>query len=86
MIETYLENSILLGIISIIWVLPWKAYSLWVSAKRGDKLWFFLMIIFNTFAVLEIIYIFYVAKKTPKEVLQMVKRFFRKRKSELTQK
>lgn len=53
----------------MIWVLPWKGYALWTAAKRGQKLWFVAMLVLNTLAILDIIYIFVIAKKTGKEIL-----------------
>jgi hypothetical protein len=56
------ENLIVL-LVTIIWVLPWKAYSLWTASKRNEKWWFVTLIVVNTFGILEIFYIFYIAKK-----------------------
>ena len=50
-------------ILSIIWVLPWKGYSLWMAAKRNDAKWFVAILILNTLAILEIIYIFFVVRR-----------------------
>ncbi|MBI2048998.1 MAG: hypothetical protein HYT29_00985 [Parcubacteria group bacterium] len=50
-------------IILILWVLPWKGYALWTAVKRGEKWWFIALLLINTLAILEIIYIFFVAKK-----------------------
>jgi hypothetical protein len=52
---------VLLAIIA--WVLPWKGVALWKAAKNNHKKWFIVILIFNTLALLEIIYIFYFAKK-----------------------
>jgi hypothetical protein len=51
----------------IIWSLAWKAWSLWLAARRGEKIWFGLLLIANTFGILDIIYIFLVAKKSDKK-------------------
>ncbi len=61
------NNLIILAVI-IIWVLPWKIYSLWLAARRGEKKWFVALLILNTFAILDIIYIFYIAKKSWKDI------------------
>lgn len=47
-----------------LWTLPWKAWALWLAARRGEKVWFVILLIVNTLAVLEIIYIFAVAKRS----------------------
>ena len=46
-----------------LWTLPWKAWALWLAARRGEKLWFIALLVLNTLAILEIIYIFLVAKR-----------------------
>lgn len=59
-------------VLSAIWVLPWKGYALWLAAKRNDTKWFVAILILNTLAILEIIYIFFVVKrgKNKKEELE----------------
>lgn len=39
-----------------------KGYSLWFAARRGEKVWFILILILNTLGILELIYIFFVVK------------------------
>jgi hypothetical protein len=63
------NNNMWLLIISIVWVLPWKGYALWTASRMENKKWFIALIILNTFAILDIFYIFYIAKKTPQEIL-----------------
>jgi hypothetical protein len=46
-----------------LWTIPWKAWALWLAARRGDLKWFLAMVILNTLGILEIIYIFVVAKQ-----------------------
>lgn len=52
---------ILLSIVA--WTLPWKGYALWLSARNSHKWWFILLLTINTLAILEIIYIFIIAKE-----------------------
>jgi hypothetical protein len=47
----------------LVWTLPWKGVALWKSAKNGHKKWFIVMLVLNTVALLEIVYIFYFANK-----------------------
>jgi len=58
----------------IIWTFFWKGYSLWTSAKNKQKGWFIALLIINTFGILEIIYIFFVAKKTWQDILALFRR------------
>jgi len=54
----------------IIWSLVWKGLALWKSAELRQKYWFVLILILNTMGILEIIYIFAVAKKYKVEVVE----------------
>lgn len=56
------ENQTIL-LILVLWALPWKIYALWNAVKSNHKGWFVALVILNTFGILEIIYIFIVAKK-----------------------
>ena len=46
----------------IVWGLFWKGFGLWYAAKRGEKWWFVAFLVLNTAGILEIVYIFFVAK------------------------
>ena len=50
-------------ILALVWTLPWKGYALWLSARAGAKWWFIALLVINTLAILEIIYIFFVAPR-----------------------
>ena len=71
--ETFLQDNIWLFIISILWVLPWKGYALWTASHNNSKGWFISLLILNTFAILDIFYIFYIAKRTPKDFIKAFK-------------
>lgn len=55
-----MENLILVPI--FVWTLPWKGVALWKAARNGHKKWFIALLVLNTLAILEIIYIFYFSK------------------------
>ncbi len=46
----------------LIWSIAWKGYSLWLSARRGEKWWFIALLILNTVGIFEIFYIFGIAR------------------------
>ena len=71
--QNILYNNVWVFIIMMLWVLPWKGYALWTAARVRNKRWFIALLIFNTFAILDIIYIFYIAKKTPEEIKRLFK-------------
>jgi len=60
--EFILENQWIILLI-VFWTLPWKAVALWKSASNKQTGWFVALLILNTLAVLEIIYIFCFSKK-----------------------
>ncbi len=60
--EFILGNSWIFLLITL-WTLPWKGVALWKSAKNKQLGWFIAMLVLNTLAILEIIYIFYFSKK-----------------------
>lgn len=70
--QTFLmQNNLAILIIVILWVIPWKGYALWTASKLNHKKWFIIILVLNTFAILEIIYLFYVVKKTPKDIVNL---------------
>lgn len=53
-------------ILTALWTLPWKGYALWRSARIGDTWWFVALLVLNTLAILDIIYIFLIAPRREK--------------------
>jgi hypothetical protein len=46
----------------IVWSLVWKIWSLWIAARRSQKIWFGVLMVVNTMGILEILYIFIFSK------------------------
>jgi len=63
MMEQFLEQNTWITLLIILWVMPWKGLALWKAARRSEKWWFVVLLIVNTLAVLEILYIFIFSKK-----------------------
>ena len=57
----------------VLWTLPWKGVALWKAAGHKQLGWFIAMLILNTFAILEITYIFFFQKKEKKDKLKNIK-------------
>lgn len=57
-----IENSWVILLI-LIWTIPWKAVALWKAARKAQKCWFIVLLVVNTLAILEILYIFVFSKK-----------------------
>jgi len=53
-----------IGVFSLLlWTLPWKGYALWRAAQNNHRVWFVVLFLVNTAALLEMIYIFFVDRK-----------------------
>jgi hypothetical protein len=57
------KTPLIVIIIAVLWTLFWKGYAVWTTVKKEQKGWFVVLLIFNTLGILEIIYLFAVAKK-----------------------
>lgn len=49
-------------ILVLLWTLPWKGAALWIAARRGHVGWFLVLLILNSLAVFDILYIFIFSK------------------------
>ncbi len=56
----------------LIWSLFWKGCALWTAAKNNQRGWFLVLLVLNTVGILEIIYIFYIAKKKWHDVAEII--------------
>jgi len=61
---TFSTETTLLLITVLVWSYVWKGLALWRAGRRGDKVWFIVLLILNTAGILEILYIFYFSRKT----------------------
>lgn len=61
--EQFLTQYSWILILLALWTIPWKGYALWKSARNNDKWWFVALLVINTLAILEILYIFVFSKK-----------------------
>ncbi len=50
-------------IIIVVWTIPWKIVALWKAARQGQGVWFVVLLLLNTVAILEILYIFVFSKR-----------------------
>lgn len=61
--ETFIQNNSWVILLALLWVVPWKAAALWKSARAGSKVWFAVLLVVNTLAIIEILYIFIFSKR-----------------------
>lgn len=67
MSELPLSFNILI-LVLVLWTIPWKLYAAWTACKHNHKKWFVALIILNTVGILEIFYLFRIAKKSWEDV------------------
>ncbi|VVB77623.1 Uncharacterised protein [uncultured archaeon] len=53
----------------LIWSLVWKGIALWKAALKKHKAWFIIILIINTWGILEILYIFIFSKFGEKKTI-----------------
>jgi hypothetical protein len=58
-------------VILLLWSLFWKGLALWHSAGRGQYWWFVILLLVNTIGILEIIYLFLIAKLKWRELFSV---------------
>ena len=63
-------TSVFLFILLLLWSLFWKGLALWHSARGKQSVWFIVLLLINTMGILELIYLFFVAKKKPSDLFK----------------
>ena len=58
-------------VIVVLWTLFWKGLALWHSGRRGQYWWFVILLVVNTAGILEIIYLFGIAKLTVNQLFSV---------------
>lgn len=53
-----------------VWSIFWKGLALWHSARQEQPWWFVILLVVNTLGILEIIYLFGVAKIKPSRLFK----------------
>ena len=69
----FLTSNPLILMLLIVWIFVWKGLALWNAARLSHKWWFIFILVANTVGILDIIYIYFVARKfTVEEVEEEV--------------
>jgi len=61
--QQFLAQHWWMVVVAALWVIPWKGVALWRAAQLKQKWWFIVLLIINTLAILEILYIFVFSKR-----------------------
>lgn len=59
-------------LVVLLWILPWKGVALYKAARLSHKKWFVVMLVVNTFGIIEMLYIYFVARKYTVETEESV--------------
>lgn len=51
-------------LIAAVWTLVWKGMALWKAARRGENVWFVVLLVVNTLGILDILYLYVFTKKS----------------------
>ncbi|HRH25749.1 MAG TPA: DUF5652 family protein [Parcubacteria group bacterium] len=68
--EAWIIAHPIISALALIWIMAWKGLALWKSAELQQKPWFIAILIVNTFGLLEIFYLFVIARKYTVEVVE----------------
>jgi uncharacterized protein (DUF983 family) len=68
LVQDMLAKHPTLFVILLIWSMIWKGLALWKSAQLSQKKWFVILLLLNTVGILEIVYLYFVAKKYTVEI------------------
>ncbi|MBU4299425.1 hypothetical protein KJ636_05285 [Patescibacteria group bacterium] len=61
--EQFLQQNSWILLLLVLWTIPWKGWALWKAARINDKGWFIALLVINTLAMLDILYIFIFSKR-----------------------
>ena len=56
--------------VAMIWALFWKGMGLWRAAELRQKYWFIAILLINTLGILEIFYLYFIARRYKVEVVE----------------
>ncbi|MEK6843814.1 MAG: DUF5652 family protein [Nanoarchaeota archaeon] len=74
-----LNISPIILVFLVIWALIWKGLALWKSSRLNQPVWFVILLVVNTFGILEIIYLILYSKHSIPLKNLSVKKFRKKR-------
>lgn len=74
-LNSFIANNWVAFVIIMVWSLFWKGCALWTAGKNDQKRWFIALLVLNTVGILEIFYIFYIAKKKWHDIKEIAIKF-----------
>ena len=75
--EQFIYENTGLFILLTVWSIIWKGLSLWKASHKESKPWFIVLLVLNTFGILDILYIYVFSKmganKDEEEIIEVEK-------------
>lgn len=65
--EQLIRQNLWFILLLILWQVPWKGWALWKAARLNDKKWFIVLLVIQTIAIIDILYIFVFSKRRVSE-------------------
>jgi len=59
----FVESHTMLFVLLFVWSLFWKGVALWKSARLSHKWWFLIILVVNSVGIVDIIYIYFIARR-----------------------
>lgn len=70
-LDFFIRNQWIIWVL-ILWMIPWKGVALWKSARNGHKAWFVALLLINTLAILDVVYIVFFSGENKIEKQELV--------------
>lgn len=61
-IQAFIEAHSAFFLVLTVWSIIWKGLALWKAAGRGERNWFIVILVTNTFGILDLIYYYLVGR------------------------
>jgi hypothetical protein len=69
-LSQWVDAHPLLFLLIVLWSFLWKGIALWRSAELQHRYWFIAILIINSLGILEIAYLYFIARKYEVEVIE----------------
>lgn len=63
-IQALIEQHPAFFLMLTVWSIIWKGLALWKASQRNERNWFMVILILNTFGILDLIYYYFVGRNS----------------------
>ncbi len=68
-LNNWINTHVIAWSLVLLWSLLWKGLALWKAAERNQRYWFMTLLVLNTLGILDIFYVYVIARKYKVEVV-----------------